>query len=147
MVVVLAAQAVTATAAARWSEQQAADWYARQGFLVGANYVPATAINELEMWQADTFDLATIDKELALAEGLGFNSLRVFLHHLLWEGDREGFLKRMEQFLDVAAKHKIGVMFVPLDSVWDPDPKPGRQRAAMLAGHAGGVLGAGDLSE
>jgi hypothetical protein len=128
----------TATAGERWSEAKAAAWQAERGWLVGCNYAPANAINQLEMWQADTFDLATIDRELALAEGLGFNSVRVFLHHLLWDQDREGFLKRMGQFLDVAAKHKIGVMFVPLDSVWDPDPKPGRQRDPVPHRHNSG---------
>ena len=42
----------------RWSEAKANAWYAKQPWLVGSNYTPATAINELEMWQADTFDPA-----------------------------------------------------------------------------------------
>jgi hypothetical protein len=134
----LLALAAPARAGERWSEEKANAWQAKHGWLVGCNYAPANAINQLEMWQADTFDLATIDRELALAEGLGFNSVRVFLHHLLWEQDREGFLKRMGQFLDVAEKHKIGVMFVPLDSVWDPDPKPGRQRDPVPHRHNSG---------
>ena len=89
-----------ASARDQWTKEQANAWYAGMPWLVGCNYIPSTAINQLEMWQADTFDPATIDRELGWAEGLGFNSVRVFLHHLLWEQDREGFLKRMEQFLD-----------------------------------------------
>ena len=112
----------------RWSEQKANDWYAKQPWLVGCNYVPAYAINQLEMWQPETFDLATIDTELALAKGLGFNSVRVFLHDLLWEQDAKGFLSRVDQFLGVADKHGIGVMLVLFDGVWDPDPKLGKQR-------------------
>ena len=115
-------------AAKRWSEEKANAWYARQPWLVGCNYVPSNAINQLEMWQAETFDLATIDRELALARGLGFNSVRVFLHDQLWEQDSAGFLKRVEQFLDVADKHGIGVMVVLFDGVWDPHPRLGRQR-------------------
>src|SRR5688500_18967083 len=111
----------------RWSAQQAKAWYAKQPWLVGANFGPSTAINQLEMWQADTFDLKTIDRELGWAEDLGFNSMRVLLHHLLWEQDSKGLLKRMEQFLDVCEKHKIGVMFVLFDSVWDPNPRLGKQ--------------------
>jgi hypothetical protein len=80
------------------------------------------------MWQAETFDLPTIDRELGWAEQLGFNSVRVFLHHLLWEQDPEGFKKRMDQFLETADRHGISVMFVLLDGVWDPHPKLGRQR-------------------
>lgn len=112
----------------RWTMEKAAAWQERVGWLVGCNYNPASAINQLEMWQAETFDPATIDRELGYAEGLGFNSLRVFLHNLAWQQDRAGFLSRMERFLDLADKHGQGVMFVLLDAVWDPFPQPGRQR-------------------
>ncbi len=111
-----------------WTAKQANDWYARQPWLVGSNFIPSTAINELEMWQADTFDLPTIDRELGLAQGLGMNTMRVFLHNLLWQQDSAGFLHRMDQFLEVADKHHIRIMFVLLDSVWDPNPKLGKQR-------------------
>lgn len=111
-----------------WPAEKANEWYAKQPWLVGPNFSPSTAINQLEMWQEDTFDLETIDRELGWAEDLGFTSVRVFLHDILWEQDREGLLKRMEQFLDTAEKHKIGVMFVLFDSVWDPYPKGGKQR-------------------
>jgi len=117
-----------AATAQRWPAQQANDWYTHQPFLVGSNFIPSTAINELEMWQADTFDLPTIDRELGWAEGLGMNTLRVFLHNLLWQQDSAGFLRRTDQFLQVADKHHIRIMFVLLDSVWDPYPKLGRQR-------------------
>src|SRR5687768_1263279 len=112
-----AARAAEPAQRQRWSEQQANQWYAKQPWLVGANFAPAYAINQLEMWQADTFDPDAIDKELGWAEDLGFNSMRVFLHHLLWEQDKEGFLQRMDQFLALADRHHIGVMFVPLDGV------------------------------
>jgi Cellulase (glycosyl hydrolase family 5) len=110
-----------------WPEKQANDWYSQQPFLVGSNFIPSTAINQLEMWQADTFDLPTIDRELGLAEGLGMNTMRVFLHNLLWQQDSEGFLRRMDEFLEVADKHHIRITFVVFDSVWDPDPKLGKQ--------------------
>ncbi|MGB7157618.1 MAG: hypothetical protein WBD40_06105 [Tepidisphaeraceae bacterium] len=122
----------------RWSEQKANDWYAKQPWLVGCNFIPSNAINQLEMWQADTFDLATIDRELALAKGLGFNTVRVFLHDLLWEQDAKGFLSRIDQFLGVADKHGIGVMFVLFDAVWDPQPVLGRQREPRAHVHNSG---------
>ena len=86
---------------ARWSPEEASAWYARQPWMVGCNFTPSTAINQLEMWQADTFDPATIDRELGWAEQVGYNSVRVFLHHLAWEQDPRGFLKRMDQFLSL----------------------------------------------
>jgi hypothetical protein len=127
--VALTALVSTASAATRqWTPEQANEWWEKQPWFVGANFGPSSAINQLEMWQADTFDLKTIDRELGYAADLGFNSMRVFLHHLLWEQDADGLLKRMDQFLAVADKHKIGVMFVLFDSVWDPNPKLGKQR-------------------
>lgn len=126
--------------AQRWTEQQAKDWYARQSWLVGANYGPASAINQLEMWQADSFDPATIDKELGWAESLGMNTMRVFLHDLLWQQDAKGFQKRLDQFLKICAKHKIKPMLVLFDSVWDPNPELGKQRAPKPGVHNSGWL-------
>jgi hypothetical protein len=122
----------------RWSEQQAKAWYAQQPWLVGSNYNPASAINQLEMWQADSFDPATIDKELGWAEGLGMNTMRVFLHDLLWTQDATGFKKRLDQFLRICAKHKIKPMLVLFDSVWDPHPELGKQRAPKPGVHNSG---------
>src|SRR5882672_9157418 len=92
---------VASAANGPWSVDDANRWYAKQPWPVGSNFIPSTAINELEMWQADTFDLPTIDRELGWAQGLGMNTMRVFLHNLLWQ-DQQGFLARMEQFLQVA---------------------------------------------
>lgn len=134
----------------RWTTEQAAQWQRETPWLVGANFSPATAINQLEMWQADTFDRQQIDKELAWAESLGFNSMRVFLHHLVWEQDPDGFLQRIDQFLEIAEKHKIRVMLVLFDSVWDPHPRLGRQRAPQKGVHNSGWVqspGADDLKD
>ncbi|MGI4751630.1 MAG: hypothetical protein ACRYFB_13445, partial [Janthinobacterium lividum] len=95
-----------------WSAEKANNWYAQHKWLSGADYIPATAINQLEMWQAATFDPGTIDKELGWAEGIGFNTMRVFLHSLAWKQDPEGFKKRVDQFLAIAEKHHIQPLFV-----------------------------------
>jgi hypothetical protein len=123
----LAALPVDASARDQWSKEKAEAWGKATPWLVGCNFIPSTAVNQLEMWQAETFDPVTIDRELGYAEGIGFNSVRVFLHHLPWQNDREGFFKRLERFLEIADRHRIGVMFVLLDSVWDPFPKAGTQ--------------------
>lgn len=124
--------------AQRWTAQQANTWYKTQPFLVGANFIPSTAINQLEMWQADTFDPATIDKELGYAEGIGMNVMRVFLHNLVWEQDAEGFKKRIDQFLQIADKHHIKIMFVLFDSCWNDDPQLGKQPAPVPGKHNSG---------
>ena len=123
----VSAAPTSGTASTRWSAERANKWYAEQPWLVGSNFAPSTAVNQLEMWQADTFDLPTIDRELGYAQQLGFTSMRVFLHDIPWKEDREGFLSRIDQFLNVAQKHHIGIMFVIFDSVWNPFPKAGAQ--------------------
>ena len=137
--------AQSAGAQQRWSEEQANAWYAQQPWLVGANFLPSTAINELEMWQADTFDEPTIDRELGWAEGIGMNTMRVFLHNLLWEQDPKGFTKRMDTFLAIAARHHIRPVFVLFDSCWDPHPKLGPQHPPIPGVHnSGWVQAPGD---
>ncbi len=122
----------------RWTEQKANDWYQQQRWLVGSNFIPRSAINELEMWQQATFDLPEIDKELGWAEGLGMNAMRVFLHDLLWQQDPAGFHRRIDQFLSVAASHRIRVIFVLFDSCWDPLPQLGPQHPPIPGVHNSG---------
>jgi len=124
----------------KWSEQEANTWYQKRPFLVGSNYIPATAINELEMWQADTFDPQRIDLELGWAESLGMNTMRVFLHDLLWKQDPEGFKRRLETFLRICDKHNIKPMLVLFDSCWDPNPALGKQHAPRPGVHNSGWL-------
>ena len=122
----------------RWSAQTANAWYAKQPWLVGSNYLPANAINELEMWQAETFSPERIDKELGWAQSLGMTTMRVFLHDLPWQQDRAGFEKRINTFLKIANKHHIKPLFVLFDSCWDPQPKLGLQRAPRPGVHNSG---------
>ena len=123
---------------ALWTEKAANEWYAKQPWLVGSNYLPATAINQLEMWQADTFDPVWIDTELNRAEGLGMNTMRVFLHDLPWKQDSGAFQRRIDKFLSLADKHKIRPIFVLFDSCWDPFPQINDQRAPKPGVHNSG---------
>ena len=111
----------------QWSKEKAWEWYDRQPWLVGTNFNPSTSINQLEFWQAATFDPKTIDRELGWSADLGMNLHRVYLHNLLWEQDSLGFLKRLDTYLSLAENHKIKTMFVLLDDVWHPVPKLGKQ--------------------
>jgi hypothetical protein len=122
----------------RWTEAQANAWYAAQPWPVGADFLPSTAINELEMWQANTFDAKTIDRELGWAEGIGMNTMRVFLHNLLWEQDPAGFKQRIDTFLTIAARHHIRPVFVLFDSCWEPFPKLGPQHPPIPGVHNSG---------
>lgn len=122
----------------KWSSEKARQWYAQQPWLAGCNFIPSTAVNQLEMWQADTFDPETIERELKWAAGLGFNSVRVFLHDLAWHQDAKGFKERINHFLDIAYQHKIKAMFVFFDDCWRDDPRPGKQPAPRPGIHNSG---------
>ena len=122
----------------RWPEQKANAWYSQQPWLVGSNYVPKSAINQLEMWQEATFDPDQIDKEFGWAEAMGMNTMRVFLHDLLWQQDAAGFQKRIDRFLTIASRHRIRPMFVLFDSCWDPFPQLGPQHPPIPGVHNSG---------
>ena len=125
---------------ARWSVSQAQKWGKENGWLCGSNFIPSTSINQLEMWQAESFDTATINRELGWAEAIGMNVMRVYLHHLAWQVDRVGFKKRMGTYLDISQKHSIKTVFVFFDDCWSPtytagkqaDPKPGVHNSGWL---------------
>jgi hypothetical protein len=126
--------------AQRWSEEKANEWLEQTGWLVGANFYPSTAINQLEMWQAETFDPQRIDQELGWAASIGFNSMRVYLHNMAWEADPEGFFNRVDEYLDIANTHKISTMFVLFDAVWNPESNLGKQPEPMPHLHNSGWL-------
>ena len=111
-----------------WTEAEANEWYAKQPWMVGANFIPSYASNQMEMWQEETFDSVELDRELDWAQQMGFNTVRVFLHDLLYQRDASGFERRMSTFLRIADKHKIRTIFVLFDSRFNPFPEAGLQR-------------------
>src|ERR1700732_4542836 len=137
-VIAVSLYATAAWAQTRWSEPKANSWYARQPWLVGSNYVPQSAINQLEMWQEATFNPAEIDQELTWAEGMGMNTMRVFLHDMLWQRDAAGFQKRISEFLAIASRHHSRPLFVLFDSCWDPLPHLGPQHPPTPGVHNSG---------
>jgi uncharacterized protein (DUF2147 family) len=122
------AGAMGADAPKPWSLDRARAWRDSRPWIIGCNFIPSSASNQLEMWQARTFDPAGIARELDLARGLGFNALRVYLHYLPWKTEREGFLGRIDRFLALAAERGMSTLFVLFDDCWNDDPRPGRQR-------------------
>lgn len=122
----------------RWSPARSHEWATGRPWIVGCNFTPSTASNQLEHWQADTFDPATIDRELGWAADLGFNTIRVYLHDLL--AADPGFLDRVDQHLDLASRHGISVLLVLFDDCWNdgarlgpqPPPHPGRHNSRSV---------------
>ncbi len=122
----------------RWSEAKAQGWYDAQPWLVGANFIPSDAINEMEMFQAATFNPALNDKELGMGESIGMNTMRVFLQDQLYLSDPKGFDKRLDAFLTIAAKHHIKPLLVLFDSCWETNPHLGPQHPPIPGVHNSG---------
>lgn len=111
----------------QWSKEKANTWYRQEGWHAGSNFLPSSAINQLEMWQADSFDTATINRELGWAEQIGFNTMRIFLHNLVWEYDAKAFKQRINAFLSIANRHHVKPLFVFFDDCWNEEPVYGKQ--------------------
>lgn len=124
----------------KWTPEQASTWSKKQPWMTGCNYQPASAINQLEMFQAATFDPKMIDKELGWAQELGFNTMRVFLHHVAWTSDKAGFKKRLNEYLDISEKHKIKTILVFFDDCWNDKYSPGKQPEPKIGVHNSGWL-------
>lgn len=130
----------------RWTPQQGEQWAQSNGWLRGCNFIPSTAVNQLEMWQAETFDTVTINRELGWAQNIGMNCMRVFLHHLAWQEDKSGFKHRMNQYLAIANRHGIKTIFVFFDDCWNPNYHAGKQPDPKPGVHnSGWVRDPGDL--
>jgi len=124
----------------QWTKAKAQAWYKDQAWINGANFIPSTAINQLEMWQSETFDPETNDREFGYAEGIGFNTFRVFLHSLVWKEDPNGFKTRIQVFLKIAQKHNIRIIFVFFDDCWNKEPHLGLQPAPKTGVHNSGWM-------
>ena len=125
---------------ARWTEERAWTWYQGQPWIIGFNYVPSTAINTTEMWQRDTFDPATIDRELGWGARIGFTSCRVFLQYLVWSDDPVGAVDRIDRFLDIADRRHISTILCPFDDCAFSGRQPylGAQDAPRMGVHNSG---------
>ncbi len=123
-----------------WSKEKANEWYKHYGWLRGGNFIPHTAINQLEMWQAETFDTAAINLDLGYAQSVGLNCMRVFLHHAAWEEDKDGFKQRVDTYLKIAQKHGIITIFVFFDDCWNDTYHGGLQPAPKTGIHNSGWL-------
>ena len=122
----------------RWTVEKANAWYDEHPWLVGANYIPRNAINQLEMWQAETWDPETIAEEMTWAAEMGMNTMRVYLHDLAWRDDKAGLYGRMDEFMDICKERGITPSFVFFDDCHEPTVKSGPQSLPVPGFHNSG---------
>lgn len=138
----------------RWTETEAREWWTARPWVCGCNFLPSTAVNFIEMWHGDSFDMPTIERELTWASEIGFNAIRVNLPFPGWQQDRDGLLDRLDRLMAAASARGIDTVPCLFDDcgfggdepVWgrQPDPLPGihNSRAVASPGRAA-VLDAG----
>jgi hypothetical protein len=129
------------SAGARWAPDRAWNWFTNQALPIGFNYVPANCISYTEMWMDYAFDPALMDRELALAQRVGFNCLRVVLPFVVWEAEPDAFKQRFERFLSLCERRGLKVMPIFFDDcAFGPikDPVFGRQPDVVPGWYANG---------
>ncbi len=131
----------------KWPVKKAQQWSQDHAWIIGCNYIPRTAINPIEMWQEASFDPKTIDQELGWAQDIGFNTVRVFLHYLVWARSPGDYKKRINTFLQIADSHHIKTMFVMWDDVWGKNPDLGPQPKPVPGIHNSGWVQNPGLSQ
>ena len=120
----------------QWSREQAQAWYEQKGWLCGFNYLPSTAVNWTDIWQEETFDAATIERELGWAADAGYNTLRINLPFIVWEHDRDGLMARIDRFLTIADGRGFSTMLTLMDDCGFSGDEPylgRRSRASITA--------------
>jgi len=88
----------------------------------GFNYTPASANRANDFWLH--LDSAEVDRDFGYANELGLNQTRVFLRFDSWDQDAKTLAANLVRFMDIASKHRIGVMLVLGPSMRQPEDTP-----------------------
>lgn len=98
----------------QWSKERIWDWYDKELWLRGCNFMGSDCANRIDQWQELGFEerLKTADRELKLAAETGFNTVRLILEYIIWKEDHDAFMKRLDRYLNTAYKYGIRCMLV-----------------------------------
>ena len=98
----------------QWTEQEINEWYAKQPWLRGTNFLPSDCINRLDMWQSFGREehLKTAETELKLSEETGFNTVRLWCNFDVYYKEPEEFMQTLESYISLCAKYHHSVMLV-----------------------------------
>jgi len=107
----------------RWPAERARQWGDAQPWRLGANYLPSHCGNVMEMFGAAAFDatLLVVERELRVAQVVGFSAMRVFLHEELYFRRGAAFLEDVSRLLALLHRHGMSAMLVLFDACWRPD--------------------------
>lgn len=98
----------------KWTNEEANNWYKRLGWLRGCNFIGSDCANRLDMWQSYKREekLKTADRELALADKIGFNTVRLWANFDVYYAESESFMDILENYISLCDKHNQKVMLV-----------------------------------
>ena len=99
---------------ARWSKEKAWEWYNSRPWIRGCNYMGSDCANRIDQWQEYGFEekLKTADREFALMEKIGYNSIRIIIEYEVWDRQHDGFMDRLDRYIETAWRHGITSMIV-----------------------------------
>ena len=106
----------------RWSQEKIWEWYNARPWLRGCNYMSADCANRVDQWQALGFEerIETTERELALMQQTGFNTVRLILEFVVWKEEHDSFLERFERYLSLCAKYGISCMITLANDCMPP---------------------------
>ena len=98
----------------KWSKEKANEWYKKQGWLRGCNFIGSDCTNRLDMWQSYKSEekLVTADKELALCDKIGFNTVRLWMNFDVYYKEKNSYMDILEKYISLCDKHHQKVMIV-----------------------------------
>ena len=98
----------------KWTCEQANEWYAKQGWLRGCNFIGSDCTNRLDMFQSYKAEekLATAERELALCQKIGFNTVRIWANFDVYYAEPESYMQILDRYVDLCGKYGQKVMVV-----------------------------------
>lgn len=98
----------------KWTCEQANAWYEKQGWLRGCNFIGSDCTNRLDMFQSYKAEekLKTAERELALCQQIGFNSVRIWANFDVYYAEPESYMEIFDRYIELCAKYGQKVMVV-----------------------------------
>lgn len=98
----------------QWTPQQANEWYQKLGWLRGCNFIGSDCANRLDMFQKYKSEekLATAERELALCQKIGFNTVRLWANFDVYYAEPDSYMEIFDRYIDLCDKYGQKVMVV-----------------------------------
>ena len=98
----------------KWSKAKIWEWYNAHPWIRGCNFIGSDCVNRLDMWQSYGSEekLATAERELALCQKIGFNTVRLWANFDVYYKEPDSYMEIFDRYIDIFARHGMKVMVV-----------------------------------